>query len=100
MAFDLRLLLTKARAVLSRLAPITPIKTDDALVVLIDAALEDATVFGWLKAKAEQPEGTLNLEADPPVALQGALELRGLQWTSVVEVAPHLIAILRILGGF
>lgn len=95
---EFRAILTKIRSLLAMLAPVTPIKLDDALVVLIDAALADANVFGWLKAKAEQPAGTLSLEAEPPVALQQTLELRGLKWGQVLAMLPQILEIIRLFS--
>ena len=97
MRIDFRSALTRLRGMLAALAPITPLKLDDAFVVLIDAALADAAVFGWLQAKAEQPEGTLSLEGEPPVALQAAMQLRGINWGTVLSSVPILIQILRDL---
>jgi hypothetical protein len=92
---DLRSALTKIRSFLAALAPVTPIKLDDAFVVLIDAALFDASIFGWLETKAQQPDGTLSLEGEPPTALRLALEMRGLNWGIVLASLPTLIQLIR-----
>lgn len=93
--FDLRTALARARAGLAALAPLTPLKSDDALVALIDAIIADAALFSFVERKvAARQDGTLSIEGAPPVALQAALELRGITWQQVLTYLPVLIEFL------
>lgn len=92
--------LTKARGVLAAVAGITPIKTDDAFVALLDAFLADATLLGWLETKVQQSDdGTLSLESTPPVAIQEALERHRLTFPQVLEAIPVIIQLWRMFRG-
>jgi hypothetical protein len=94
---DLRAVLTKIRAFLAFVSPVTPIKTDDALVTVIDALLADADLFGWFQRKVEDHNnGTLQLESDPPVALQVSLEARAIDWNKLLELVPVLIQLIGL----
>lgn len=93
--------LTKARGVLAAVAPITPLKSDDALVTLLDAILADATLFGWVENKVinAPADGALSLEASPPVAIQAALEAKKIPWQQLVDALPVIIQIWRMFRG-
>lgn len=98
MALDLRSALTKLRAILAGLAPITPLKIDDACVVFIDAVLADAGLFGWFEDKAKaHVDGTLSLEGPLPVALQTKVEELRLDPAKVPEMISVLIQLLALL---
>jgi hypothetical protein len=98
---NIRTALTKARAVLVVVSPITPIKTDDALIVMIDAFLADADMMGWLKAKAAAPapaDGTLSLEAEPET-LQLSLKRNNIDFGKVMAALPILLELIRMFRG-
>lgn len=95
---NIRAALTKARAVLVVVAPLTPLKTDDALIPVIDAFLADADMMGWLKAKAAAPppaDGTLSLEAEPE-ALQLALARNKIDFAKVMAALPVILELIRM----
>ena len=97
---SIRLALEKARSFLAALAPITPIKSDDALVVVIDALLADAGLFGWFEGKvADNVGGVLSLESTPPIALQVTLEARKIDWAKLIEMVPTIISLLKLFRG-
>lgn len=92
--------LDRVRAFLAAIAPVTPIKTDDALVVTIDAIRFDAEFLGWFKKKVDDSAaGTLSLESSPPVALQVVLEQRRIDWAKLLEMLPVLIQLVGIFRG-
>jgi hypothetical protein len=94
----IRIALKKVRDFLSYVAPITPIKTDDALVVVIDALLADVLLFGWFTVKvAEDQAGKLSLEAaEPPQELRGPLADRRIEWKKLIEMAPTIISLVKL----
>lgn len=99
-SLDLRSILTKVRNFLAAIAPLTPIKTDDSLVAVLDAVLVDADLFGWLSAKVDQSaSGVLSLETDPPVALQVVLEQRSINWQQLLSALPVIIEFVRMFRG-
>lgn len=97
---DLRSILAKVRSFLFHLAPVTPIKTDDALVVMIDALLSDATLFGWFEAKVDADDsGVLSMQVGPPEAVSLALSARSIDWSQLVALLPTLLAIVKLFRG-
>lgn len=97
MSFDLRAALTKLRNVLAAVAPITPLKTDDELVVFIDAILADAELFGFVAKKVDDHNsGTLQLTAAPPSNVAQALERHKIDWARLVELLPTLITVVKL----
>lgn len=100
---SLRDLFARAKSVLASIAPITPIKSDDALVVLIDAALADAELLGFFRqAENDHDDGKLSLTATPPVALQATVEslsAKGIDWAKLIEMLPAVIALIKSLRG-
>lgn len=113
---DIRPLLLKAKAVLVVVAPLTPIKTDDVAVQLIDVILGDFDLLGWFKAKVDAPPmptvppagggggsgaggvGTLNLEAEPE-NVQMALKARNIDWSQVATAVTTIVQLVRLLRG-
>jgi hypothetical protein len=92
--------LSKVRAFLVAAAPLTPIKSDDAAIVVIDALLHDGRLFGWFGTKvAEDDNGVLSLESTPPVALQVVLEQRQIDWAKLLEFLPTIITLVRMFRG-
>jgi hypothetical protein len=89
--------LTKARGVLAAVAPLTPIKSDDAFLALLDAVLEDAELFGYVHQKVnDEADGKLSLESTPPVAIQGALEQRGIAFKQLLDAIPVIISLWKL----
>lgn len=97
---NLKYLLVKARDILALVAPVTPLKTDDAIVAVMTALIEDATLFGYFeKAVDAEDSGKLSLVGEPPVALQTALEDRKLDWGKLLTYLPTIIEIIRAMRG-
>ena len=97
---SIRNLLVRARGILAAIAPITPLKLDDTLVLVIDAILADAELFGWFEGKvAAADSGSLSIEAGPPEALAMALERRGIKWGQVAASLPAILELIRLLRG-
>lgn len=98
---SLRSLLSATRAMLAGIAPATSIKTDDAAVVMIDAILNDAELFGWFERKVAESDangGALSMEGETaPVALQMVLEQRQIAWLSLLQSLPAIIAAINAL---
>ncbi len=103
MALNLRALFLRGRNVLAAIATVTPIRSDDALVVLFDAAIDDAELLGFIRqAEEDHDAGRLSLSTSPPVALQEsaqALERRGVDWARLIEMLPSIIALIKSLRG-
>lgn len=100
MSLDLRTILLRVRSFIAAIAPVTPLKTDDELPGLIDAVLADATLFGWLETKVQaDADGVLQIETDPPVALQLSLEAQALKWDRLLALLPVLLEIVRVFRG-
>jgi len=98
--FDLRSILVQVRNAVAALAPYTQIKSDDALVVGIDAALHDAAMFGFLdQAVADSEAGKLSLVSTPPVALQPVVEQLKIDWAAFLEALPTILALIKSLRG-
>lgn len=96
----IRYWLTKARDMLAAVAPITPLKTDDAIVVVMTALLEDGELFKFFDAAVDSEDsGKLSLVGEPPVALQAALEARKIDWQKLITFLPTIIEIVRMLRG-
>lgn len=92
-----RAAIDKAILFLAAIAPLTPIKSDDALVVLLKAIQADAELLGYVEAKADaDAAGTLQIEGEPPVALQLALERQGLKWADFAAALPVILEIIRL----
>lgn len=100
LSFDLRSILTRARDITAIFASHTSTKLDDALLVVLDAILADGTLFGWFESTVEADEsGTLSVMTDAPVALQGALQARGIDWAKLVELLPVILSLIKSLRG-
>lgn len=100
MATALKAALLKVRGILAAIAPITPLKLDDTLVLVIDAGLADAELFGWFQAKVEaDAAGTLAIETEPSAALQISLAKRGLTFGQVAAALPAILELLRLIRG-
>lgn len=86
---------------LQYLAPLTPIKSDDALLVVIDAIMHDAELFGYtVGAFDAQP-----IEDGPVAPLPRAqfseetldgLKARGITVEQVLEYLPAIIQFLKL----
>lgn len=99
-SFDLRPVLIQVRNAVAALAPYTQIKSDDALVVAIDAALHDAAMFGFLEAAVKDDDaGKLSLTTTPPVALQPVIEEMKIDWSAFLAALPTIIALVKSLRG-
>lgn len=96
----LRYWLVKARDLLAMIAPVTPLKSDDAIVVVMTALIEDAELFGFFENAVEAEEsGRLSLAGEPPVAIQAALQARKINWAQVLAFLPTIIEVIRSLRG-
>ena len=96
----LRYWLIKARDLLAMVAPVTPLKSDDAIVHVMTALIEDAELFGFFeKAVDDEDSGKLSLVGIPPVALQAALQARNIDWQKLLTYLPTIIEIIRSLRG-
>ena len=96
----LRYWLVKARDLLAMVAPVTPLKSDDAIVVVMTALIEDAELFGFFERAVEAEEsGKLSLVGIPPVALQAALQARNINWGQLITFLPTIIEVIRSLRG-
>jgi dTDP-4-dehydrorhamnose reductase len=95
------------------LAARTDTKVDDALVELIKAIREDATVQAWFGAQVEyaetQPPGTLSFTAEPPAEVVEALRQRGIFKTArdageivstIKDLLPYLVEAVRLIRLF
>jgi hypothetical protein len=95
--FNIRPALEHARDFLAGIAPITPIKLDDALVVLIDACLSDAEMFGWLQTEYTNHTAggyRTTLATTPPAALRASLEKANLPWAQIVQLLPVIFDLI------
>lgn len=96
----LRYWLIKARDLLAMVAPVTPLKSDDAIAHVMTALIEDAELFGFFeKAVDDEDSGKLSLVGIPPVALQAALQARNIDWQKLLTYLPTIIEIIRSLRG-
>lgn len=96
----IRYWLVKARDLLAAVAPITPLKTDDAIVKVMTAILEDAELFKFFDASVDaEDSGKLSLVGTPPVAIQESLQARNIPWDKLVTFLPTIIELVRMLRG-
>lgn len=96
----IRYWLVKARDLLAMIAPVTPLKTDDAIVQVMTAIIEDAELFKFFEASVDAEEsGKLSLVGVPPVALQAALQARNIDWQKLITFLPTIIELVRTLRG-
>lgn len=99
-AFDLRPILIQVRNAVAAIAPYTEIKSDDALVVGIDAALHDAAMFGFLQQSvADDDAGKLSVTTTPPVAVQPIVEEMKIDWAAFLQALPTIISLIKALRG-
>lgn len=83
------------RDLLATIAPATSIKTDDALVVMIDAGIQDAALLGFIqRADEDSQEGIAIARAAGP-ELQRALDARGIDLQTFLAALPTILALVQ-----